>query len=142
MAKNGEVRLYLDYVLVRVNSRAEEFLEAVALQIQAETKVKIQQNGQIDTGFMMNSTYTISRRSETYSAAFPSGAYASTQGRSVPRRLAPRATLPANAKAATVVGAEYAIYQEARKSFLYAAGEEVANQLKGTAEQVFKKGLA
>jgi hypothetical protein len=135
MPNGGQVKLYLDHVLVKVNSRSEEFLEGVALQIQAETKVKIQQNGQIDTGFMLNSTYTVSKRGDTYSAANQSG-------QSPGRKLAPKASLPGNAKAATVVGAQYAIYQEARKSFLYAAGEKVANQVMGSAEAVYKEGLS
>jgi len=142
MAKGGLVKFYLDHVLVRVNSRSEEFLEGVALQIQAETKVKIQQNGQIDVGFMLNSTYTVSRRGDTYSAANQSGQYSNKQGGSVPRKLAPKASLPGNAKAATVVGAQYAIYQETKKSFLYAAGEKVAGQVRGSLEAVYKEGLS
>jgi len=141
MPKGGQVKLYLDHVLLKVNSRSEEFLEAVALQIQAETKVKIQQNGQIDVGFMLNSTYTVSKRGDTYSAANQSGQYSNQQGGSVSRKLAPKASLPGNAKAATVVGAGYAIYQEARKSFLYASSEKVAGQIKGSVDAVFKEGL-
>lgn len=137
----GKVQFYLDHVLVTVNQRTEEFLEAVALQIQAETKVKIQQNGQIDSGFMLNSVYTVSKRSDTYAAANPTGQYTNQQGQSVVRKIAPKATLPGKALAATVVGADYAIYQEARKSFLYAAGEKVASEVKGSATKVFKAGL-
>lgn len=142
MPKGGQVKLYLDHVLVKVNSRSDEFLEAVALQIQAETKVKIQQNGQIDVGFMLNSTYTVSKRGDTYSAANQSGRYSNQQGQSVTRNLAPKASLPGNAKAATVVGAQYAIYQEAKQSFLYAAADKVAGQVSGSVDAVYKEGLS
>lgn len=142
MAKGGKVKFYIDHVLVRVNSRSEEFLEAVALQIQAQTKVNIQQNGQIDVGFMLNSTYTVSRRGDTYSAANQSGRFVDSKGQSVSRKLAPKASLPRHAMAATVVGAGYAIYQEVRKSFLYAAGERVAGQIRGSVEAVYKRGLS
>ncbi len=139
--KGGEVKLRLDHVLVKVKERSETYLEAVALQIQAQAKVKIQQNGQLDTGFMVNSVYTLSKRGDTYSSANQSGSYVGKNGKQAVRKIAPKATLPSNAKAATVVGADYAVFQEEKKSFLFAASEIVANELKGSAEKVFKEGL-
>jgi hypothetical protein len=142
MRKGGEVHLQLDHVLVKVKERNEEYLKAVALQIQAETKLKIQQNGQIDVGFMINSVYTLSKRGDTYNEANASGQYKSGRtGKTVVRKLAPKQGLPSHALAATVVGAEYAIWQEEKKSFLYAAAEKVSNDVKGTAEKVYKEGL-
>lgn len=142
MPKGGEVKLRLDHVMVRVKERNEEYLEVVALQIQAETKLQIQQNGQIDVGFMINSVYTLSKRGDTYNEANATGQYKSRRtGKTVVRKLAPKQGLPSKAIAATAVGAEYAIWQEEKKPFLYPAAEKVANELKGTAEKVYKEGL-
>jgi hypothetical protein len=37
------------------------------------------------------------------------------------------------------VGANYAIYQESKKSFLYAGAEEAAREAGGTCERVFSR---
>jgi len=139
MAKGGEVKMYLDHVQVKVAAVSDKALEAVALQIEAQTKVNIQKNGQIDTGFMLNSTYVVTKNSSTYKSA--SGSFTNREGKTVQRQIAPQQTLPGNAKAAVSVGADYAIYQEVKKPFLYPAAETVAGQVKGTVEKVFKKEL-
>jgi len=142
MAKGGEVRLQLDHVRVQVAKASDDYLEAIALQIEAQTKVNIQKNSQIDTGFMMNSVYTVSKKLSTYGTANKDGDYQSTKtGQTVRRKIAPQVTLSGNARAAAVVGADYAIFQEAKKPFLNPAAETVANQTKGTAEKVFKEDL-
>lgn len=139
---NGKVTLYLDHVRVKVDGATHQFLAAIALQIEAQTKVNIQRNGQIDTGFMLNSTYTVSKQTNTHSHAFQSGAYASRKSNSiVQRQLAPKVELPSNARAACVVGALYAIFQELKKPFLYPAAGTVAGQVGGQAEKVFREFL-
>lgn len=140
-AKGGEVKLHLDHVTMKVAAASDAALEAVALQIEAQTKANIQRNGQIDTGFMMNSTYTATRKRSTYDHANPTGVYTNRQGETVRRAMASEQTLPENASAACAVGADYAIWQEEQKPFLYPAAETVAGQVKGTVEQVFKKEL-
>lgn len=139
--KGGEVRLHLDHVLLKVAAASDRALEAVALQIEAQTKVNIQQNNQIDTGFMMNSTYVVTRERNTFDQTDASGDQFNRYGELVKRRTVPPQPLPGHARAACVVGAEYAIYQEAKKPFLYPASVTVASQVKGTAEQVFKENL-
>ncbi len=142
--KGGEVKLQLDHVLVKVNSASDDFLAKTAFQIEAAAKVNIQSNGQIDTGFLLNSVYTLARAKHTGAttrdATWQNGQYPNRKGELVRRRRQPRQTL-GNSRVAVAVGADYAIHQEALKSFLYAAGETVASQVKGTAEKVFKEGL-
>lgn len=141
MAKNGEVRLFLDHVLIKCAAASDRALEAAALQIEAQTKVNIQRNNQIDTGFMMNSTYVVTSRASTYDQTDPSGLEYDRFGNIVERNIAPEISLPDSARAAVVVGAEYAVYQEDRKPFFYPAAEAVSAQIKGTAEKVFKDEL-
>ena len=141
MAKGGDVKMYVDHVLVKVAAVSDKALEAIALQIEGQTKVNIQKNGQIDTGFMLNSTYVVTKGGSTFSNANQSGTYTNQEGRTVKRQIVPQQTLPGNAAAAVAVGAQYAIYQEEKKPFLYPAAETVAAQAKGTAEKVFREGL-
>jgi len=102
-------------------------LRKVAFDIEGQTKKNIQENGQIDTGFMVNSVYTVTDNDNTYGQANKSGRYTNEAGANVPRNLAPQARLPhSNEPAALVaVGAEYAIWQELKRSFLMAAAQEV-----------------
>ena len=57
----------------------------------------------------------------------------------VDRSLAPEQRLPRDATAGVVVGANYAIYQEVRKSFLYKAAEKVAREAGGTLEAKYRE---
>ncbi len=141
MADNGKVNLLLDHVLIKCAAATDAALEAAVLQIEAQTKVNIQRNNQIDTGFMMNSTYTVTKRASTYDQTNPSGLEYDRFGNIVERNIAPEINLPGKARAACVVGAEYAVYQEDKKPFFYPAAETVAGQIKGTAEKVFKEAL-
>lgn len=141
MTKGGDVRFHLDHVLVKVTAVSDKALEAVALQIEAQTKVNIQRNRQIDTGFMINSTYVVTQKGSTFNDTEPSGEYFNLAGQVVKRGIVPQQTLPANARAAVVVGAEYSIWQELLKAFFYPAAETVAGQVKGTVEKVFREEL-
>ena len=138
MAK-AKVNLNLDHVLVKVRGATDAALEAIALQIEGVTRVNIQRNGQIDTGFMVNSVYSVSKRSTTYGDTRGSGTQTNRQGQGVLRKIAPPANLPSHASAAVAVGAEYAIFQELKKPFLFPAAETVAGYAEGTAEKVYKE---
>ena len=81
-----------DNLLPEIRQNIDAILTEVAIAIEAQTKINIVDNGQVDTGFMLNSA----------------GHEPAKDG-----------------KAAAFVAAEYAIYQEARRSFLYKAGEQV-----------------
>lgn len=139
--KGGEVKFYLDHVLLKTAAASDAALEAAALQIEAQVKVNIQRNNQIDTGFMLNSTYVVTPRQSTYGQTNPTGVEFDRLGNLVQRTIAPEISLPENARAAVVVGAEYAVYQEDQKPFVYPAAETVAGQIKGTAEKIFKEEL-
>ena len=56
---DAEVKMRLDHVKVVVAGATRHALAAIALQMEGRTKVNIQENGQIDTGFMLNSTFTL-----------------------------------------------------------------------------------
>lgn len=139
--KGGTVKFYLDHVLLKTAAASDAALEAAALQIEAQTKVNIQNNNQIDTGFMLNSTYVVTPRLSTYDETDPGGTQFDRFGHLVEREIAPQVSLPDNARAAVVVGAEYAVYQEDQKPFFYPAAETVAGQIKGTTEKIFQEHL-
>jgi len=141
MAANGHTKFDIPHVLASFKKAGEEMADKVALQIEAQTKVNIQQNGQIDTGFMLNSTYTVSKKRNTYGKTNPNGEYVSQEGDLVKREIAPAVRLPSDALAAVSVGAEYAVYQEVKKPFLYPAVKTVAGQVGGKAQKIFKEAL-
>ena len=142
MAKSGgETKFYLDHVLIKCAAASDRALEAAALQIEAQVKVNIQRNNQIDTGFMMNSTYVVTPSGSTYDQTDASGTQFDRFGNVVERNIAPEVPLPGNARAGVVVGAEYAVYQEDKKPFFYPAAETVAGQIKGSVEKKFKEDL-
>lgn len=132
MSKDGDVKLYLDHVKLTVKGAGQQALEALAFQIEGQAKIQIQENGQIDTGFLLNSVYTLTPRSSGFRAA-----HAAAKARNPKAAIVEAPAL--NEGAAVVVGANYAIYQEVRKSFLYAGAERVARTAGGKAEQVFRE---
>lgn len=128
---NGKVDWYGDEVLVKLGKAMEGMLDQAALLIEAQTKININSNGQVDTGFMQNSVYVVTPRTDSYGAAQASGTYHSrAEGRNVEREIAPKVSAGED-EAAIVVGAGYAIYQEERIPFLYPAVEQVAGQMQG-----------
>lgn len=133
----AEVRMYLDHVRTTLKDATRQVLDQYALQTAARTKLNIQQNGQIDTGFMLNSVAAITS-SGIQGEQDPSGVYENKAGEQVLRILAIRPEL-GDAQAAVWVGAEYAIWQELRRSFLYAAGMLTAIEFGGTAEVIYKE---
>ena len=140
-SKGGYTDFDIPHVLLAIENASEKAGHKLALQIEAKTKVNIQQNGQIDTGFMLNSTYTVSRNADTYGQADSSGRYQNLEGYDVERKIAPQVKLPSDAVAACAVGAEYAIYQEVKKSFLFAAAENVARSQGHKFKEVFLDNL-
>lgn len=122
-----------------MHGATEEALRQLALQIEAQTKVNIRDNDQVDTGFMMNSVYTVTEKGSGYGEA-----KASAEGQATNRAgehvdhsedMGPEPPL-GDATAAVAVGALYAIYQEAKRSFLYAALQEVVPKFGGIVKLV------
>lgn len=99
-----------------------EVLLAVGYQVEGQTKVNITDNGQVDTGFMLNSVYTTGNNGSTYGAAERQAGARDPDGEMAPE-------VDAGDGVAVAVGAEYAIHQEEKNSFLYRAAEQVAGSV-------------
>lgn len=112
--------------MATIKDATDEELAKFAFQIEAQTKANIQSNGQIDTGFMLNSVYTVAEAGgNTYEATRPTGTYTSSKsGSRAKRKRAPQRRVPNQAAAIVAVGAEYAVHQEIRKLFLYPAAQQ------------------
>lgn len=135
--QNGEVNWYSEQVILKLDDVTRRGLEAVAARIDALTKININQNNQIDTGFMANSVYFATKDDSTY--LDDSGVQINREGNFVEREMAPEATLPPDQAALICVGANYAIYQEMQKPFLYPALVQAAAEAGGIIEKVAKE---
>ena len=121
--------------ILQVEKATEAALAELAFWIEGRTKGNIQQNGQIDTGFMLNSTHTLTKTGgDTYGQA-----RAAATARNPKAAMAPKASL-GQAQAAVVVGANYAIYQETKNSFLFKAGRQALAQV-GLIEAAYKRRI-
>ena len=142
---DAEVRLYLEHIKVVIAHASDKAMLALAHQIEAQTKANIvdmpsgDHVGLVDTGFLLNSVYAIGNGESGYGATQSSGEYVNRAGETVRRERAPEERLPRDAQAAVVVGANYAIYQEVKHSFLFKAAEQVAQHAGGTAERVYRE---
>lgn len=134
---DGDVRMYPQQVKIKMAEAADKALAALALTMEGQAKINIQTNDQIDTGFMLNSIYTITKEGDSHGEA-AAAAEAQVKGKAK-RTMAPAARLPGDASAGVIVGANYAVYQEMKKSFLFKAGEEVARNAGGTVETIFRE---
>ena len=135
--------LRLDHVRAKVDGATEEVLKQFAFRVIERAQANIRRNDQIDTGFMVNSLYAIWGDDSDYDQARATAEPLKTghkSGREVTaERMAPEAHLRSDAQAAVVVGANYAIYQEASNEFLWPAAEATANEFGGRAEKIYKQ---
>ncbi len=133
----AETKFYTEQVKVVVSEATDLLAEEIAFALEGQAKANIVANDQVDTGFMLNSVYAVTRKSGS--------GYGQAQGEASARNpdaeMAPEVQLSGGAASAVVVGAEYAVHQENRKSFLYKAAETVARQAGGMAERVGKEVL-
>jgi hypothetical protein len=136
MAPDSEVNFREEEIRLQMGDVSAEILAALALQIEAQAKVNIQANGQIDTGFMLNSVYTVTDDGSSYNDARGAAESQNEAG-----GMAPEVALADGASAAVAVGAEYAIYQEEKQSFLYAAAVQVGQSSGATIERVAKEQI-
>lgn len=130
----GKTKFYTREVLVKVANVSREALGAVAIQLEAQTKVNITANNQVDTGFMLNSVYAVMEDGSTYSQAA-----GQARAQAADREMAPERELPSDAMAGVGVGAEYAVFQEARTSFLYRAAQMVREQAPDEIRRVWRR---
>lgn len=142
----ADVVFYLDKILVKVEEAAKQSLEAIAHQIEGQAKANVVANDQVDTGFMNNAIYVVTPDHNSYNNTWSSGRYAQNpqkhggQSGRPKRKLSPMVDVKQN-QAAVVAGAEYAIFQETKKSFLFRAAEQVGPQVGGIVEKVGRKVL-
>lgn len=122
-----EVHLHLDHVLMRVKAECELGMAVIAHQVEGRAKTKVVENDQVDTGFMLNAIYSVTKQGTGFGAS-------ESAARDKADREVIDEILPAEDEAMVVAGANYSIYQEVRQSFLYAGAQEVANDLGGMAE--------
>lgn len=135
--KSGDVEInfFVEEVILLVEKVVADGLANVALEIQGQAVLNIRSNNQIDTGFMMNSGYVVAKNgTDTYSKLQSSGVYSGKSGDNLRRELADRADLPEGVEALVAFGANYAIYQEAAKPFLFKAATEIAGKVDGKFE--------
>lgn len=128
MAK-PQINWYENDVRLVVEDASAEMVSQLAFQTLGQAQINIQQNGQIDTGFLLNSGYVVSERDDTFGNTDPSGAYQSRKtGDTVQRQRVDQAARPDEGGAVVGFAAEYAIYQEMQNTYLYRALEQVAAQ--------------
>jgi hypothetical protein len=115
-----------------------KILGVVADAVLAQAQDNIEQNDQVDTGFMLDSGYVIAPYANTHGNRRPDGTYTSSKtGYNVARSAEPQP--PSRDRKAAVVGfsADYTIYPELSRSFLWRAlGEidaeaEIARMVRG-----------
>jgi hypothetical protein len=120
--------LNTDQVKALAKAATNAAIAALAFQIEGQTKANIVANNQVDTGFMLNSVYSVTPGGSTYGE---------TGSGNAERTIAPEVSV--NEGAAVAVGAEYAAFQEAKKSFLIRAVETVATQAEAICGPIFKE---
>lgn len=121
-------KLNIPSVLKKSQDIGKETINKYALLIEGQTKILIVANGQVDTGFMLNSVYTILAGGQSsYLQTWPSGTY---NGKS--RTKEAQRGLSGKAVAAVGVSASYALWQELRQSFLFAAAGSVQTLAAGS----------
>ncbi len=119
------INWYEERVMLVLQGATDAALEELALLVEGAAKRNIVGNDQVDTGFMLNSVYTVSRVGVNNYADAKSNA----AGQAAGRQMAPEAEFTNDHQRALVaVGAEYGIHQEMRKGYLYPALVEAAAQ--------------
>ena len=130
MASSGKVDWYANDVILRIENATDELLTQLAFYVEGEAKV----GAPVDTGFMRNAIYALAPDQNHRSTAEAESAAAAD------RELAPFPDLKPH-EAAVHGAAEYTIYQEMAKSFLYDALEKARKVAPGIIQEVGRKRL-
>lgn len=126
MAK-GKLTWNKRQVMLTVEKATAAQMGVMALRVESEAKQNIVANDQVDTGFMLNTVYHVAEGSNSYPTTDAPGVKLSGKtGQLRTVEKAPQADLPSEFMALVACGAEYAIYQELKQSFLYLALVQVA----------------
>ena len=129
--QTGQVNWYGDQVRLVIAQASQAVLEQAAFTIEGAAKENIVANDQVDTGFMLNSAYTVLPGRSTYAAA-----KAAAEAQNPDATMAPEQSLPDGAGAAVSIGAAYAAYQEVQRPYLYPAVETAQRAVGGIVETV------
>lgn len=123
---------YKERVVVDAGNQAYRELVALAHEIEGQAKINVRENDQIDTGFMLNSIHVVTRDRAGWDLAsrlVRSRDWSEKRQRYVDHSgdMANDPPLPDRDSVGVVASAIYSIYQEMRRSFLYAAACSVAS---------------
>ena len=125
---SGKVDWYANDVILRAEGATDELLTQLAFYVEGEAKIE----APVDTGFMRNAIYAIGvDQNHRSTAEGEAGAVAD-------RELAPYPDLKPH-EAAVHGAAEYTIYQEMVRSFLYRALEKARAVAPGIIQEVGRK---
>ena len=130
MASSGKVDWYANDVILRIENATDEILTQLAFYVEGEAKV----GAPVDTGFMRNAIYALGPDQNHRSTAEGESAAVADRG------LAPFPDLKPH-EAAVHGAAEYTIYQEMAKSFLYDALEKARKVAPGIIQEIGRAKL-
>jgi hypothetical protein len=137
----SQVNWYAEKVTAIFVEASMKVLCDLAFIGEGDTKVNITDNDQVDTGFMVNSVYAVTPGKSSYGNTKPTGEYEqkekTAEGEVIMahRVRAESVQLPNDQTVAVAVAAEYAIYQEMAKPFLFPAIEGLAKKFNGVVER-------
>lgn len=114
-APKPKVNWYADDVMLSVGKASDELVEQICLTVLGEAQQNIVANRQVDTGFMLNSGYYATKQRSTHRQAVSAAGARNADAKAV------REALLKKANGLVAFAADYAIYQEIRKSFLHKA---------------------
>lgn len=131
-----EINWYENDVLLAIEDITDELLTKLAFRGEELAKKQVQANGQIDTGFMVNTIYAVAPGGQS-NTGWESGEYESRKtGELVQRERVTGELQLEPHQAAIHCAAEYAAYQETRASFLYKAVERLQQEAGGIIQEV------
>jgi hypothetical protein len=126
---DAQVNWYEDDVILVVDQATDDFVSRIAFHVEGEAKV----GAPVDTGFMWNAIYAI-----TPAGSNRGRAVASARGAAADRDLASEPGI-GEGEAAVHAAAEYTIFQEMRRGFLYRALERAQAVAGGMIEAAGKE---
>jgi hypothetical protein len=139
---NSKVNWKTQAVVVRVKKTTNKALAEIARRIRDQARANIESNGQVDSGFMRDSGYVVTKDGTDYDQTPASGVYQSGKtGRQVKRTRGDVAPLPADMAAVVGNAASHAIFREVDNSFLYRAAEQVVSEVDGIIEHIARQEL-
>ena len=106
-------------LMLLLSDGVKNSVDTIALEVVAEAENNIQRNGQIDTGFMLNSGYVVGQKVNSYAP------------RQIGKKIALSAKPAPENGAVAGFAAEYALINETKNPFLWPALETTAGKSPG-----------